>query len=70
LCSYSIWSWKESRRETTTHRHGGAYGTDDPREEDGLQLTKGAVSEESDEVVVDPDLSDDEEGDRRDVPLL
>jgi hypothetical protein len=60
----------EGRQQTTTHRDGGAYGTDDPREEDGLQLAEGAVSEEADEVVVGTDLSDDEEGGRRDVPLL
>jgi len=55
---------------TTTHGQGGTYGTDDLRQEDGLQLAEGAVSEEAEEVVVDPDLPDDEQGARRHVPPL
>jgi len=54
----------------------GAYGDDrtdgghDARHE-GVDLADGAVpAEGGDQVVVDPDLSDEEEGRRRDLPLL
>ena len=57
---------------TTTHGHSGTYGSDDLRQEDGLQLAhQGAVSvEAADDVVVDPDLPDYEQGGRRHVPPL
>lgn len=38
---------------------------------EGIDLADGAVpAEGGDQVVVDPDLSDEEEGRRRDLPLL
>ena len=44
-------------------------GTEDLREE-SLELAEGAISHEADEIVIDPNLPNHEEGGRRDVSLL